>query len=765
MIRRLLPAFLLVFCSTIHAAESYEVAGASYRAMREIEGPTNKPILVTEFLHQGLINLAPKDGDPRLENAGKTVLVTTKAKKPVPFKILQLGPGDFCRIAIQSDGKTGSYLVYYGLPAGKSPNRDVKIPDWTAEYGLLFETRRAESQFSMDNVESLQKAFAKSSPIGADYVPTVNQGYNPLTLRREPFISRYTGVLNVKDPGRYAVVTSSHHCSFLLIDGNVVASHPGRHHRSGDARPELLKQVSLTQGKHRFEYWHATGDQTTSMLVVWQLNPPSVNKEMKLTPIPPEAFLGDAIARVNAGPVSLADQPGTPDFDFRVIGSVPLPGNEQHLVAVQFQNKSTGLAARGKWTWNFGDGLTSDEASPGHIFLKPGVYSVELVSETATQKLSAANRIEVEQPHRFPDPKNPPTLELYLPILEKYDATKLDADSLLQLIEAYQAKIETYTNPSEAELAAAEAAMMQTEVSPGETTTRPAGRAPVRPRPAARQDDPKKKEVDKYRHLIAESVRAALVDNPNFKGDNSVYKLALLAGTLARDNLEDWKLAGQIYVAAAEKIQFNEFAAECYALAADVSLDMQNITAAKKYLDAAAKKTSRMGVGRPISTFYRVQADYLAETGKGEEAREALEKATVAAETRSQYSERIALQGSASRSAETFLREGNYDRAIKALRTWQLDYPAAAHEGYITSLFAKYWLGREKYPQAAALADRQLTLNPDSPYIDEMLLIAAEAQEKAGNKDAAKAYLRSLIKDYPGSPFVSEAKEQLEKIE
>ncbi|MDR3199500.1 MAG: PKD domain-containing protein [Planctomycetaceae bacterium] len=747
---------LFLFVPAIITAQSYDIAGGSYLAMREVDVPSGKNVVVTQFLHQGLINLAAKNIDPRTENAGKTVLVTTRSKKPVPFKILQLGPGDFCRLAIQTEEKTNSYNIYYGLPADKSPNK-IQIPTWTNTDGLLMETRHPENHFNMDDFEAVKKAFEQSKkPIGADYVKNVHHGYNPFTLRREPFLTRYSGILTVAAGGKYALLTSSHHCSFLLIDGKVAASHPGRHGRAGQAKPELVKFVHLTQGKHQFEYYHATGDENASMIAVWELNPEE--KPKKLTLIPEEAFQNNNIARVLAGGVSFADKPGSPDFIYQVAGSVPLPDNDQAMISVQFQNRSAGLAARGKLTWNFGDGQTGEEPSPNHIYLKPGIYSVELISDTASQHLSAVNRIEVDRPMVPADPKNPPTLNQYLTVLEKYDTTKLDADSLLQLVEVYQAKIDSILNPTEAELIAAETAM--TEGTDKDKNPKTKSPSPIR------RDAAELEQVTKYRRLIAETVRSALADNPNFKGDHSIYKLALHAGGIARDYLLDWKLAGQIYVAAAQKLIFNDFAAECYALAADVSLDMLNKTAAEKFIESAEKKVSKSGKSRSISTFYRVKGEYLAEIGQGAEARQALVKANEAKdEGRFQYTEQVALQGSVSRSAETFLREKNYDRMIDSVRAWQLEYPAASYEGFISLLMAKYWVGREKYLQAAVLADRQLLLNPDSAYIDELLLVAAEAQAKAGNKNAARAYLSSLIKDYPGSPFVPTAKQQLKNQE
>ncbi|MDR0869281.1 MAG: hypothetical protein LBN39_00665, partial [Planctomycetaceae bacterium] len=708
-------SFLSLFVPAVLCAEPFNIAGGSYRAMREIDVPNTKaPVVVTPFLHQGLVNLTAKNADPRTENAGKSVLVTNRAKKPVPFRILQLGPGDYCRIAIQNDGKANGFTVYYGVPADKQPN-EVNVPEWTNESGLLFEARAVAGPFGMDNLDEVRAAFEKSkNPIGADYVETVFHGYNPLTLRNEPFLSKYTGTLNVVQPGKYAVVTSSHHCSFLLIDGKVAAEQPGRRDRSWEARPEIVKHIELSAGKHKFEYYHAAADENCSMLAVWQFNPDSDPKKLKLSLFPKEAFGYENIQRVYAGAVKFSDLPGSPDFVYHITGSVPLPDNDAQMIAVQFQNKTAGLAASGKLTWHFGDGQTSTDASPLHIYLKPGLYAVELKSETVSQKMSAVNRIDMAPPRAAQDPKNLPTLDQYLSVIEKYDAAKFDAETMLQLVDLYQAKIDTLNVKPE---------------------TKP--------------------EWTKYRRLIAESVRNALVNNPNFKGDNAVYKLALSAGRIARDYLLDEKLAEQIYAAAAAKLTFGDYRAECYAMAADTALDTLDKDTAGKYLESGQKELSKIGTRQSIKTFYRVKADYLATLGKGEESRTAISQAEKSGGNNEPYSERVALQGSASRSAESFLAAKDYDRMIESIRTWQLEYPAAAYDGFITLLTAKYWLGRGKFPQAGALADRQLVLNPDSPYIDELLLTAAEAMEKAGNKETARAYLNSLIKDYPGSPLVN----------
>jgi TolA-binding protein len=58
-----------------------------------------------------------------------------------------------------------------------------------------------------------------------------------------------------------------------------------------------------------------------------------------------------------------------------------------------------------------------------------------------------------------------------------------------------------------------------------------------------------------------------------------------------------------------------------------------------------------------------------------------------------------------------------------------------------------------------------LTANPDSPYIDQLLLLAADCELKQGRSEPALAILRRLLKDYPGSPLVPLAKQKLSQLE
>ena len=68
------------------------------------------------------------------------------------------------------------------------------------------------------------------------------------------------------------------------------------------------------------------------------------------------------------------------------------------------------------------------------------------------------------------------------------------------------------------------------------------------------------------------------------------------------------------------------------------------------------------------------------------------------------------------------------DRAWTELRRWQEEYPADKAEGYLTLLQARYWSARSRWPQAIALAADLVTINPDSPYADRLVVLAAQGR-------------------------------------
>ncbi len=75
-----------------------------------------------------------------------------------------------------------------------------------------------------------------------------------------------------------------------------------------------------------------------------------------------------------------------------------LPGTGVAPLAVQFTDRSTGIVS--SRTWDFGDGTSSDEADPRHIYDFPGVYSVRLTASgpLGSDSVTRSNLVTVTEP-------------------------------------------------------------------------------------------------------------------------------------------------------------------------------------------------------------------------------------------------------------------------------------------------------------------------------------------------------------------------------
>ena len=170
--QRILILGIFLFAPIFDAsAQTFRKGGVEYNAQRTVTIPAGKSysVIVTEFLHHG--EITPD---------GKNLTVVSQ-NKIVPFRVLQVGPGDFCRLAFQPlRGRSEYDILYGGKPSDEPP------PAWTSTDGLLLETRHFKN-CNLNKLESVREAFDSAKPIGADYVPAVHHAENPFTLGREPF--------------------------------------------------------------------------------------------------------------------------------------------------------------------------------------------------------------------------------------------------------------------------------------------------------------------------------------------------------------------------------------------------------------------------------------------------------------------------------------------------------------------------------------------------------------------------------------------------
>ncbi|MDD4269355.1 MAG: PKD domain-containing protein [Pirellulales bacterium] len=715
-------------------AQTYRHAGTEFEAVRRVVLPEDKSpaIAVTEFHHHG-----------QIDRDGVNVLALTADRRPQPTRVLQLGPGDFCRVAFETDPRQREYFVFYG---GKPPKPD-DVPPWTRTDGLLLEARQYR-QCNLNSFESVKQAFESSEPIGSDYVDAVRHAGNPFLLGNPPFLSRYSGTFELAAQGRYGFFTSSEDCSFLLIDGELVVAAPGRHGPERRALPGNRKEVELSAGRHTFEYYHAASGPSATMVAAWETNPGSGKPAPG--PIPPAVFRADAVAHLPAQPAETRQEKLVPNFTYMIRGSVPLPDNPQHLVGVEFQNASAAaLLTKSKLLWEFGDGQTSELPNPVHVYLRPGLYSVKLSIQRGVKRVDITHQLHIDEPN-LERPKEVDDLDKYLPIVESYAPEKLDAASLRQLILAFLWKAEQLAEQLAEQIA---------EPKAGEE---PPGNAQA----AAETPEARAARSRGYLARAVAAGKAALLGESAAAGDAELFKLAQIVGPAARDQLGESLLAGQIWSAASRKIARPEYRAECQLRAADIALnDLLNPQGARPLLESAANVLGQAQTGALIARVKRVWGDYHAATGDGAQARQAYIKAERVLASPRPHVEQIAWQGAYSRSTEQFLIQGDYARAARELRAWQEEFPTEKIRGYLHLLFARYWAGRENHAAAVAQSEQLLAVNPASAYADQLLLLAAECEEKLGRRDRALATLHALVRDYPGSPLVAEAKEIIARIE
>ena len=642
------------------------------------QGGSLPAIVMTEFFTQGA-----------LARGGTNLAVHDNRNSPVPWQVLQAGPGDYCRIAFRTVPRQYAYKIYYG-----GRDHPQKSPSWSGSAGLMLETRHWQN-CNLNYLNSLRDAWKSAEPYGMAYVPAVFHRYNPFWPDPVPFLSLYHGKLRTSRAGQYRFFTSSQDCSFLLIDGRTVVAAPGWHGPVYDAR--VKGEVNLSAGTHDFEYFHAASGGDGCMVAAWQ--PPGSTKPEQ---IPSSAFGSDSIAEFPTIPVKHPRE-----YAVEIAGEVPLAESSLPMVRVQFRTVTRSTTSRPRLHWDFGDGQTSTLADPVHIYLAPGIYKVSMKGTGESEAQAIVNRVPIHRALVFADEKHPgDQLAQYLPILDKYSASGLDARSLLQLVRAFD-----------------QAGFAARAVKAGQ---------------------------------------AAILATAKPTDSQSALETVRLVGDLLRDKVDDPKAAVAFWEGAVKVLRPEAWKAEFEIEAADASLNLLlQAEHAKKLLDSAAARLGQPGEPALVGRLNRVLGDWHARQGDKAAARAAYARAWTALDSRKSAVEQDAWRGAFSRSTEEFLRDKAYDRARTELRKWQEQFPIDKLEGYLTLLQARYCAARSKWAQVIALAGDLVAVNPDSAYADRLVYLAAQCEERLGHGDRARAAYQSLITDYPGSPLVKEAKRKL----
>ncbi len=323
--------------------------------------------------------------DTRLADDGRDLRVATSAGRPIPFRILQIGPGSSVRVAFEAQPGRKEYGIYYGHPKADPPGEELALD---IRRGLLLETRT----FAGGNIQSekgVRNAFKRADIAqGGNFVPNVFLGHNPFGPTGRT-VSVYRGLLRVPMDGEYGFATTSDDASFLTIDGKLVVGWGGRHGWVGDARHN--ETVKLTGGLHAFEYWHVNMGVRGGAVAAWK--PPGAQRWL---PIPPTAFLP-----VFRGELGARERFGTPraaEMQWRQMGEALLD-SEDYIQRIRFSCSPSGFdPKRSTFTWDLGDGNTlrgQGLHQIEHVYLLDGPVTVRVTVENQQFRDHVSNQVVV----------------------------------------------------------------------------------------------------------------------------------------------------------------------------------------------------------------------------------------------------------------------------------------------------------------------------------------------------------------------------------
>ncbi len=649
-----------------------------------------------------IVTLPPADGPTRVFSIelptlgrvkpdGSDVRVLVGAT-PVSHTVLSVGPDDRMKLAFEAPAGAETAYVYFDNPKSPSPAA------WEPPAGLLLETR-ADAGPAVDNLDQFRAAFRKAArPQRRDFVPRVEFGHNPFGPSQD-FLSRFTGFLICPVAGTYEFATTSDDASFLLVEGREVCSWPGEHAAVRDARH--TGRVELTAGVHRFEYNHQQRAGDCAMVAAWK--PPG--KPMAV--IPADAFV--PVLQAKPGPLELKVGGWTPDFLARSVGEAVLtPEDDRHLVRIRFENLTTPQKLAGaKLTWSFGDGATSSEPAPEHVYLVEGTYTVTLKLSIGADERTLAARVDARR--SFARQASPLDDRAdYADIVAGYDVKTLNTEPLYWAMYYF----DRVTRPADV-IAAGRALVSRTGVTD-------------------------EKLLFDAVMLLGETER---VRGTDYRAVQTLYQdfeaklkdpAQRAALALAQGDVQQWHLKDLVH------------AEGCY----------RHILA--DYRDTARPETTRKALYR-LGEIYRWRGD-------GPKTREFFERAQKIPCTDLTEPQQKVRQGYLARAIEDYVRTDQMGDAYTLLTQWAWEYPTDMLQGYWSSLRIRWLLKNKEYEGGIAEAETLLRVNPRSTYAVEVLMLAADCAESLKAPDRARKLLQRALAEYPESPDRAAVQKRLDAL-
>ncbi len=631
-----------------------------------LQGSAPENVAVAEVPTLGTVN--PDGSDLR---------VLDREDREMKVQVLACGDEDRALVAFEAPYR-GPYRLYFGNPLAKPAFRKL---DFRA--GLILEVR-ALGEGDARDWPAMQSLLGNSPErTGRWWTPSLSLGFNPLgPWNRGIFL--FTGYLLCPTDGPYTFAVNSIDASFLFVDGQRVAEWPGWHDASGGNHARHRGAIDLRKGIHKIEFINAFRHHG-ACTVGWQKP-----EDPRITPIPPQAFAGCYAAK--PGPAETKEGPAA-DFEWDFADDLGYEGRQ--VTAVRFHP----LARGDSYAWDFGDGVTSREPAPVHVYLEPRTYAVScrIGGKDVTQKV----RVQPARGHGG----------------KRYE----------QRVKEYADRVREYPTDGLSAAACYEMGLLCHEAKDLEAAVG-GFRAAVE-----KGFLPSNGEEQTWIQRLWELYR-----------DGGKYDDALWVCDRLLDRKPQPPLAVHLLVMKAEILY--DF------------LDRADAAEAccRKVLDQFRSAPSDY-----VRLAYVRSGEFALLRGDREGARKILEDAERSDQWRRYKGDFLVSEGAHSINFEEYLRRKEFEAAFREIEAWMWDKPTDVLGGFLRHLRGRVFLAMQKPDLAVREFDRALAYNPRAAFADEALFWKGEACETLKKPEDARRCFEKILFEFPESQLASRAKEKV----
>ena len=463
-------------------------------------------------------------------------------------------------------------------------------------------------------------------------------------------------------------------------------------------RARGVKRLTLKKGLHPIEFYSVATRWRQVSVVAWRT--PGM-RGRKFEVIPASAFV--PVARARQTSYEIRGEDVAPDFTFENLDEVHT--GFTILVRLRFVDRSgASRGGRHKRVWDFGDGQKGEGARVEHVYFRPCPRKVTLTLTSGRKKWSVAHVVPAQQNWaRQADRSLRPSAREYVRVIERYDFSKLHVADLLTALQVFHWK----------------------NVAGG-----------------------------------LRSALRALVARAKSMNDRDLRKASELT-LLAFENSERRDREG---VAA---LQSFRAAARAPGTKAAITMDLADYFLRFNVSESAQKEAQAALAMKPAALEKRrahvVLGDVALDTGDVKTARENYEAAEKIKISKRSAKHELVRVGAFTRIIEDYIRQGRHDAAEEMLDRLEWDIPTARLDGYSKILRGRILLGLGRCDEGAGMLERLVASMPKNSFADDALLLAAQIhlERKPPKKTEAAADLKRLLKDYPESSHIGEAKRLL----